>query len=69
MMPEEINQKQKAGNNSQLIQADVINIGIDEKRAREICDEQFELARQKFTSDAYECANIRVEKLATAVFF
>ena len=68
MMPEEINQKQKAGNNSQLIQADVINIGIDEKRAREICDEQFELARQKFTSDAYECANIRVEKLATAVF-
>lgn len=36
-------QTQKAGENSQLVQAGTINIynGIDEKRAREICAETY----------------------------
>ena len=53
-------QTQKAGENSQLMQAGTINIynnGIDEKRAREICAETYAIARRNFTADAYACAN------------
>lgn len=57
-------QIQKAGENSQQIQAGVINItnvmGIDEKRAREIFNEMYAIARRDFSKDAYECANERV---------
>ena len=58
--------KQKAGDNSQQLQANTINItninGIDEKRAREIFSEMYEVARKNFTSDAYQVANQRVSK-------
>lgn len=58
-------QSQKAGDNSQLMQAGTINVynnGIDEKRAREICAETYAVARRDFTADAYACANERVQK-------
>ncbi len=57
-------QAQRAGDNSQLMQAGTINIynGIDEKRAREICAETYAVARRDFTADAYACANERVQK-------
>lgn len=45
--------KQRAGNNSQQLQTDTINItnvnGIDEKRAREIFSEMYAVARRDFT--------------------
>lgn len=57
-------QIQKAGENSQQIQTGTINItnvmGIDEKRAREIFNEMYAIARRDFSKDAYECANERV---------
>ena len=57
-------QIQKAGENSQQIQAGVINItnvmGIDEKRVREIFNEMYAIVRRDFSKDAYECANKRV---------
>ena len=58
-------QAQRAGDNSQLMQAGTINIynGIDEKRAREICAETYAVARRDFTEDAYACANERVQQL------
>ena len=44
-------QVQKAGNNAQQMQAEIINItnvsGIDEKRAREIFNEMYAIARNK----------------------
>ena len=50
-------QVQKAGNNAQQMQAEIINItnvsGIDEKRAREIFNEMYAIARKDFTQDAY----------------
>lgn len=59
-------QIQNAGDNSQQLQANTINItnvvGIDEKRAREIFNEMYAIARRDFTQDAYECANDRVAK-------
>lgn len=57
-------QAQRAGDNSQLMQAGTINIynGIDEKRAREICAETYAVARRDFTEDAYACANERVQQ-------
>ncbi len=62
-------QMQKAGDNSQLMQAGTINIynGIDEKRAREICAETYAIVRKDFTADAYACANARVEKLENSL--
>ena len=58
----ENNQKQKAGDNSQQIQADliVVNQGIDEKRAREIYMEMFENARRDFSIEAAEEVKRRV---------
>ena len=58
-------QAQKTGDNSQLVQAGTINItynGIDENRVREICAETYAVARRDFTTDAYACANERVQR-------
>ena len=65
----ETKQSQKAGDNSQLLQANAITIvnGIDEKRVREICAEIYEIARKNFTEDAYMCANERVQKFENAL--
>lgn len=63
-MCDTIKQVQKAGDNSQQIQAQNITIinGIDEKRAREICDEKFQLIRNEFSQEAFQLANERVSK-------
>ena len=55
-------QSQKAGDNSQQIQAGmiVVNNGIEEKRAREIFMEMFENARKNFSLEAAEEAKKRV---------
>ena len=65
----ESKQSQRAGDNSQLLQANSITIvnGIDEKRVREICAETYEIARKNFTEDAYMCANERVLKFENAL--
>ena len=52
-------QTQKGGHNSKLIQAGVVNIGIDEKRAREIFEEQWGIAKKEFTYEAIVEANQR----------
>ena len=56
-------QIQKAGDYSQQIQAGtvIINQGIDEKRAREIYKEEFEIARRDFTQEAIDCAIQRAQ--------
>ena len=58
-------QTQKAGDNSQQFQANtiIVNQGIDEKRAREICTETFEIAKRDFTQEAIACATERVRQL------
>lgn len=63
-MSDEIKQNQKAGANSQQTQIQNLTIinGIDEKRAREICDEKFDLIRKEFSSEALQIANERVSK-------
>ena len=43
---------QKAGDNSQQIQIQNLTIGIDEKRAREIYDEKYNIAKNSFTEEA-----------------
>lgn len=57
-------QNQKAGDNSQQLQADnmVVNIGIDEKRAREIYQEMNLQLRKDYTKEALNIANTRVKK-------
>ncbi len=62
-------QAQKAGENSQLVQAATVNIynGIDEKRVREICNETYAIARRDFTADAYACANARVQQFENSL--
>lgn len=56
------NQNQKAGDNSQQIQADnmIVNLGIDEKRAREIYQEMNLQLRRDYTQEALSIANTRV---------
>ena len=56
------NQNQKAGDNSQQLQADnmVFNIGIDEKRAREIYQEMNMQLRNDYSKEALIIANKRV---------
>lgn len=63
-MSDGIKQTQKAGANSQQTQIQNLTIvnGIDEKRAREICDEKFDLIRKEFSSEALQMANERVSK-------
>lgn len=55
-------QSQKAGDNSQQLQANqmIVNIGIDEKRAREIYQEMNLQVRRDYTQEALEIANLRV---------
>lgn len=62
-------QAQKAGDHAQLVQAGTINIinGIDEKRAREIFAETYEIAKRNFTEEAYMRANERVQRLEAAI--
>ena len=61
-MSEDVKQIQKAGNNSQQIQAQNITIvnGIDEKRAREIFTEMYSVAKEDLTSEAICTANERI---------
>jgi len=56
---------QKAGNNSQQYQIQNLTIqqGIDEKRAREIYDEKYSIAKKDFTEEALRIANERVKEL------
>lgn len=54
---------QKAGDNSQQIQIQNLTIGIDEKRAREIYDEKYNIAKNSFTEEAIKIANERVKDL------
>lgn len=54
---------QKAGDNSQQIQIQNLTIGIDEKRAREIYDEKYNIAKNSFTEEALKIANERVKEL------
>lgn len=62
-------QTQKAGDNSQQIQANTIifNQGIDEKRAREIYTESFEIAKRDLTQEAIACATKRVQQLENRI--
>lgn len=55
-------QNQKAGDNSQQLQADnmIVHLGIDEKRAREIYQEMNLQVRRDYTKEALEIANSRV---------
>lgn len=57
-------QTQKAGDNSQQLQANqmIFNIGIDEKRAREIYNEMNLQVRRDYTQEALSIANSRVEE-------
>ena len=60
---------QSAGNNSTQVQAGTINnfyttvTGFDETRARMICQEEYAIARQNWTSEAAEIADSRVHQL------
>lgn len=56
------NQKQEAGDNSQQLQAEkmIVNIGIDEKRAREIYQEMNLQLRNDYSQEALSIANTRV---------
>lgn len=55
-------QHQTAGDGANQYQANTIVVqnGIDEKRAREICKETFDIARKELTEDAYDAACSRV---------
>lgn len=57
-------QQQKAGDNSQQFQVQtmIVNNGIEEKRAREIFQEMFDIARRDLTQEAREIAIERVGK-------
>lgn len=57
-------QNQKAGNNSQQLQADkmIVNLGIDEKRAREIYQEMNLQLRRDYSQEALTIANTRVSE-------
>lgn len=55
-------QIQEAGDNSQQLQAKnmIVNIGIDEKRAREIYQEMNLLLRKDYSQEAFTIANLRI---------
>lgn len=66
------NQTQKAGDNATQVQAGVVNYytniaGIDEKRAREICKEEYALVAQNWSQEALKIANERVQSLEDKV--
>lgn len=56
-------QVQKAGAGASQFQVGVLNVGIDEKRAREICDEKISDAIRDLTGEALGIAKARVEDL------
>ena len=53
---------QKAGDNAQQFQIQNLTIGIDEKRAREIYDEKYAIAKRDFTDEALRIADERVKE-------
>jgi len=57
-------QIQKAGEGSQQLQADkmIVNVGIDEKRAREIYQEMNSQVRKEYSKEAFEIANSRIHE-------
>lgn len=57
-------QVQEAGDNSQQFQANnmIVNLGIDEKRAREICQEMILQLKNKHTEEALKVAESRVSE-------
>lgn len=57
-------QIQKAGENAQQLQANnmIVNLGIDEKRAREIYQEMNLQLKKDYTEEALKIANTRVEE-------
>lgn len=57
-------QVQEAGDNSQQLQANnmIVNVGIDEKRAREICQEMILQLKNKHTEEALKVAESRVSE-------
>ncbi|MGK7648607.1 LPO_1073/Vpar_1526 family protein [Capnocytophaga sp. G1920] len=57
-------QVQEAGDNSQQFQANnmTVNLGIDEKRAREICQEMILQLKNKYTEEALKVAESRVSE-------
>ena len=57
-------QVQKAGDNAQQLQANnvIFNVGIDEKRAREICQEMILQLKNKYTEEALKVAESRVSE-------
>lgn len=57
-------QNQKAGHNSQQLQADkmIVNLGIDEKRAREIYQEMNLQLRRDYSEEAFTIASNRVSE-------
>lgn len=54
---------QKAGDNSQQIIIHNLTTGIDEKRAREIYDEKYNITKNSFTEEALKIAKERVYEL------
>lgn len=56
-------QLQKAGDGATQLQANTVNIynGVSEESVRRIVEEQYRLARQEYTADAYRIANERVK--------
>lgn len=56
-------QSQKGGDGSTNFQAQqvVFNVGVDEKRAREICEEMHLHLRKEYSREALAVANLRVE--------
>ncbi|MDE7355793.1 MAG: hypothetical protein K2N21_03365 [Rikenellaceae bacterium] len=53
---------QKAGDNAQQFQIQNLTIGIDEKRAREIYDEKYTIAKRDFTEEALRIADERIKE-------
>ncbi len=66
---EEMIQKQSAGDNSKQFQVGnvVINQGITEERARSVFAEMIPQALEKYTQEAYETANQRINQLENAI--
>lgn len=60
-------QTQNAGANSQLVQAETVILGIDEKRVREILEEQLPIALRDFTAEAIITANSRSKKFNSSL--
>lgn len=56
-------QSQKAGEGSTQIQVENLVVGIDEKRAREIYDEKYIIAKRDLTKEALNIADARAKEL------